>query len=54
VQLYLSNLAVLTRDSYVKWSDGGRLLFCVRQWLGFWLRPTLPHDSLMYVAKKMS
>lgn len=54
VQLHLSYLAVLTHGSYVKWSDGGKLLFCVRRWLGFWLRPTLPHDSLMYVAKKMS
>jgi len=41
-------------DSNVKWSEGVQLLFCVRRWLGFWPRPTLPHISLMNVAKRMS
>lgn len=40
--------------SYVKWSDGGKILFCVRRCLGFWPRPALPHNSLMNVAKRMS
>jgi len=54
VQLQWSYLAVLTHSSTIKWSDGGKLLFCLRWWLGFSLQPTLPHDSLMNVVKKIS
>ena len=54
VQLQWSYLSVLTHGSTIKWSDGGKLLFCVRRWLWFSLQPNFPHDSLMNVVKKMS